>query len=300
MNKTPLRFLLPAALAVALLTAPIMPAHADWYGTTWNMSVEEADKSLLLPHQVPAPSITQNPGAKKISTTYTFNGMELIWSILEFNAKGDRLSDVSLNLKNPEECDRAMETMNTAYGKPVREETHSGYMNPVNRRMTWDDPKNHNEITVHYISWRSLSPDCFIEYTPFPAPPPGPKFELQSVSLPKESPDLVLRCKWFVNLLGEPPTYTFRIWNSGVANYNDETYPATVDPSEIVFSQSKEEDLDNNVTVEGAGVIDRASGLLRFVTRHLNKEGKVVPSPHPETFPPLPPAAQCELAQIKF
>ena len=63
-------------------------------------------------------------------------------------------------------------------------------------------------------------------------------FDVLTVPLPTAPPDLVLKCKWFVDITGVY-THTIRVWNSGAVALDERVHPATVGFSEIVFTDMR-------------------------------------------------------------
>jgi len=158
-----------AALLASCFVFASGSAFADWQGTVWNMSFEEADKSFRIPHHM------RTPDDRRLWFTYTVNNLEFEWGALEFSADG-KLFAIGMRLKEPTDCDQLMEVLRRIYGKPAKEEMHERRPGALDNWMIWYDEKNHNEVKANYISYGGppfLEPDCFLTYRPVVVPAPG-------------------------------------------------------------------------------------------------------------------------------
>jgi hypothetical protein len=126
-------------------------------------------------------------------------------------------------------------------------------------------------------------------------PPPPPLAEVATAPLPKEPPDLVLKCK--MNLLDTPDL--IRIWNSGVVAENEKVVRATVGYSEIVYPIPtlilRQED---GLSPRMMATINRADGIMTYQMQYFSQDGKEQLSPHgPATRARV---GQCEKADRRF
>jgi hypothetical protein len=156
-------------------------ASADWQGTAWNMTVEEADKNFRIPHhtldRAERQGLLLSQDETPLGFTYATGFLDFGWGILRFHKEG-KLSGIELKLKQPTQCDKLMEVLRRIYGKPAKDEALEFKNEKYNfgsvHKLTWYDEKNHNEVTVKYREYAPpIEPDCWLFYDPFIVPPPG-------------------------------------------------------------------------------------------------------------------------------
>jgi hypothetical protein len=149
-------------------------AAADWQGTVWGMSPEEANKNFRIPHHPPPIGL-----GTLMFDTYTAGNLDFIMGQLYFS-EGNKLYEIAMQLKDPSRCDELIETLRQMYGKPAQDKveqkfsTRTGQYLDTENHLTWYDKKNRNEISLRYLKWSgSIGPDCFLSYKLFIAPAPG-------------------------------------------------------------------------------------------------------------------------------
>ena len=89
-------------------------ASADWQGTVWGMSREEANKGLRIPHR---DGEEFNPYTYTNFDSYTTDDLTFSSGALVFLR--DRLARITMNLTNAGQCDSLLETLRRIYGKPA-------------------------------------------------------------------------------------------------------------------------------------------------------------------------------------
>jgi hypothetical protein len=139
-------------------------ASADWQGTVWGMSREEANQSFRIPHR---DGEEFNPYTYTDFDSYTTDSLIFSSGALVFLR--DRLARITMNLKNAGQCDSLLETLQHIYGKAVSDGKKPilGYF--VEHTVIWDDAGNDNKITLkHYYISESV---CRVVFEPLEPPP---------------------------------------------------------------------------------------------------------------------------------
>ena len=135
-------------------------ALADWQGTVWGMSEEEANKAFLIPHSYdPHEGSLMNA---PIPFEYRTGNMFFPTAFLQFDHHG-RLVEIEMALSTPEECGELINTYRSIYGDPVSDRKNLTFK----RQVTWHDPSHNNKIRV--VSAHV----CYVYYDPLkPLKPP--------------------------------------------------------------------------------------------------------------------------------
>jgi hypothetical protein len=140
-------------------------ASADWQGTVWGMTREEANKGFRIPHR---DGEEFNPYTYTNFDSYTTDDLTFGSGALVFLR--DRLARITMNLTNAGQCDSLLETLRRIYGKPASDGKKPilGYF--VEHIVTWDDAGNDNKITLkHYYISESV---CRVVFEPLEPSPP--------------------------------------------------------------------------------------------------------------------------------
>ena len=152
-------------------------ASADWQGTVWGMSMEEADKNFRVPHKkgVPWPRYS---GA--LDFDYTTGNIVFERGQLHFDQYG--LTLITMSLRNREQCDSLFDTYHKIYGNPdpVFGDIKVPYNAPsydlpeyYMRSATWHDESHNNLIRLIYNHGPiELERGCFVYYSALHQPPP--------------------------------------------------------------------------------------------------------------------------------
>lgn len=140
-------------------------ASADWQGTVWGMSLEQAEKSFRIPHG------RGGEDGEALVFDYATGNIAFENGVLHFNYR-DWLDQISMSLVNAQECARLFDTYRRVYGRPVSDEMKHDFDYPngldaaVIRTATWHDPIRNNRIIL------TTKNGCWIYYSPlFPSRP---------------------------------------------------------------------------------------------------------------------------------
>jgi hypothetical protein len=132
-------------------------ACADWQGTVWGMSVEEADKSFRIPHKKPVP--WEGDSEKLEFDEYTTGNIAFDRGYLAF--EHNRLVAWGMSLKNTGQCDGLFETYRSIYGSPVSDDKdRSG------RIAIWHDASHNNQIYLQATYEHDELLTCNLIYMP--------------------------------------------------------------------------------------------------------------------------------------
>jgi hypothetical protein len=142
-------------------------ASADWQGTVWGMSEEEANKAFRVPHNYDphAGSLANAP----IPFEYRTGNIFFPTAFLQFDYHG-RLVEIQMTLSTPEECGELINTYRSIYGEPVsdRKKPTSAFR----REVTWHDSSHNNKIRVVSAHVCSVYYDPLEPLKPPIKPPP--------------------------------------------------------------------------------------------------------------------------------
>jgi len=168
LNAKPL--LVAGALVFVLASSP---ASADWQGTVWNSSVEQADKDFRVPHRPPTSAEISNlsdafgGGEIKFAFDYTTGDLAFHHGALLF--RDGKLHAISMRLIESAHCDKLIGILRRIYGPPAKEQEGPR----SSQRITWYDEKNHNQVYLGYEKYTSVDDYCYLRYEPFIVPAPG-------------------------------------------------------------------------------------------------------------------------------
>jgi hypothetical protein len=159
----------PLVLRLALVAGMLgfsQSACADWQGTVWGMSLEEANKNFRIPHSI-TPLDLPACDPRRLSCLYfDYTATLEFTGWLEFT--DNKLAAIDMKLKDPSQCDELMDVLRQIHGTPAKERTNTDRTGerPFHE-ITWYDAKNHNRIRVWYDSNAALGYYCNLRYTPF-------------------------------------------------------------------------------------------------------------------------------------
>ena len=155
----------PLVLFLALLAGIVGfsgSAFADWQGTVWGMTAEEADKSFRIPHRKPVP--WEGDSEKLEFDEYTTGNIAFDHGYLAFEY--DRLVAWGMSLKDTGQCDSLFETYRSIYGNPASDDKdRSG------RIAIWHDASHNNQIFLQTTSQHDELLTCSVIYMPLNPPP---------------------------------------------------------------------------------------------------------------------------------
>jgi hypothetical protein len=122
-------------------------ASADWQGTTWGMSPEEADKALRIPHYQFDQGKAEGKNLKFDS--YVTGNVSFKEGSLRF--KDGKLSEITMYLSDGR-CGDLLDVLTRIYGKPGRDirDTETSDETFI-RDIIWSDPKNNNQVDLNYF-----------------------------------------------------------------------------------------------------------------------------------------------------
>lgn len=139
-------------------------ASADWQGTVWGMTFDEADKRFRIPHG------RGGQYGEVLVFSYVTGNLAFENGVLHFNYR-DWLDQISMSLANPEECDKLFDTYRRVYGNPESDSKYDpDYPNDPDayiRTATWDDPNHNNRIML------TTKDGCWVYYSSLPSPRPA-------------------------------------------------------------------------------------------------------------------------------
>jgi hypothetical protein len=139
-------------------------ASADWQGTVWGMTFDEADKSFRVPHG------RGGQYGEVLVFNYATGNIAFENGVLHFNYR-DWLDQISMSLVNSEECDKLFDTYRSVYGNPVSDKKYDpDYPNVPDayvRTAIWHDPSHNNRIML------TTKDGCWVYYSPLPNPRPA-------------------------------------------------------------------------------------------------------------------------------
>jgi hypothetical protein len=170
-NRKRLLALVVSAIAPICLSGT---AFADWQGTVWNSTAQQADKEFHVPHRVPTQPEAQNwfGAAAIVFDNYQMSDMGFQKGALLF--KDGKLSAIWMKLKEALLCEKLITTLQATYGNPAKDEKTLPPESP-DHYVTWYDQKNNNQINVIYRKYPSdlnLDDDCDLKYEPLVVPSP--------------------------------------------------------------------------------------------------------------------------------
>jgi hypothetical protein len=162
-------------------------ASADWQGTTWGMSPEEADKALRIPHY----QFDQGkPVGKDLKfDSYVTGNVSFKGGGLKF--KDGKLSEIAMYLSDGR-CDDFLGVLTNIYGKPGRdikdpEDSEETFM----RDIIWSDVKNNNQVSLNYFQVvKDHFEWCQLSYKPVSTPLTDPFSTLRRQPLAPAPGDL--------------------------------------------------------------------------------------------------------------
>jgi len=165
-----------AALVLAILCLTGM-ALADWQGTVWNSSPEQADKAFLVPHRAPTQAEFQNYFGEAPIVFDEYQVGDLAFHKGHLNFRDGMLYQIWMSLKDPSLCEKLIAVLKVTYGTPAKDETRPLFPgNPPNHDVTWYDQKQQNQVDVFYKKYPAalnFDDDCDLRYEPFVVPSPG-------------------------------------------------------------------------------------------------------------------------------
>jgi hypothetical protein len=163
-----------SAFAVPCLTGA---ALADWQGTVWNSSPEQADKAFLVPHRAPTQAEFQNYFGEAPIVFDDYQVGDLAFHNGHLNFQDGKLYEIWMSLKNPFKCEKLITVLQVTYGKPAEDETVSSFPgDPPDHYVTWHDQTHNNEVKVinrRYPGALNYDDDSDLKYEPFVIPSPG-------------------------------------------------------------------------------------------------------------------------------
>jgi hypothetical protein len=160
-------------LRLAVLLAPVIwtlcfsnDAFADWQGTVWGMSVEEANKSFRIPHSITPQDLPACDLPRLRCLYFNYTAVLEFTGLLEFT--DNKLDAIDMKLKDSSQCDELIDALRRIHGKPAKERTNTdGTGERSIHEITWYDEKNHNRIRVWYDTNAGSGYYCNLLYTPF-------------------------------------------------------------------------------------------------------------------------------------
>jgi hypothetical protein len=163
------------ALAAACITSS---SFADWQGTVWNSSPQQADKDFLVPHRAPNQEEFQNYEGEAAIVFDDYRVGDLAFGKGHLDFRDGKLHQIWMSLKDPSLCDKLIAVMQAEYGAPAKDETFPRPFpdEPPDRFLTWYDIKNHNQVSLNNIKYPgalNFDDDCDLKYEPFIVPSPG-------------------------------------------------------------------------------------------------------------------------------
>jgi len=168
---------LPKSSVVALflaLTCFSRDTAADWQGTLWNSSPEQADQAFLVPHRNPTRLEFQNyfGEARIVFDDYQID--DLAFHKGRLNFQDGKLYQIWMELKEPQLCEKLITDLKLRYGTPIADRTFRLFPNnPPDHSVTWYDQENHNQVDVFYRRYPAalnFNDDCELRYIPFVVP----------------------------------------------------------------------------------------------------------------------------------
>jgi len=140
-------------------------ASAEWQGTVWGMSLEDAEKSFRIPHG------RGGEDGEVLVFNYATGNLAFENGVLHFNYR-DWLDQISMALVNPEECNKLFDTYRRLYGTPVSDKTDHDSDYPTGpdgyvRTAIWHDPIRNNRILL------TAKNGCWVYYSPLYRPRPA-------------------------------------------------------------------------------------------------------------------------------
>jgi hypothetical protein len=165
---------LPKSSVVALflaLTCFSRDTAADWQGTLWNSSPEQADQAFLVPHRNPTRLEFQNyfGEARIVFDDYQID--DLAFHKGRLNFQDGKLYQIWMELKEPQLCEKLITDLKLRYGTPIADRTFRLFPNnPPDHSVTWYDQENHNQVDVFYRRYPAalnFNDDCELRYIPF-------------------------------------------------------------------------------------------------------------------------------------
>jgi hypothetical protein len=164
---------LPKSSVVALfaLTCFSRDTAADWQGTLWNSSPEQADQAFLVPHRNPTRLEFQNyfGEARIVFDDYQID--DLAFHKGRLNFQDGKLYQISMELKDPQLCEKLITDLKLRYGTPIADRTFRLFPNnPPDHSASWYDQENHNQVDVFYRRYPAalnFNDDCELRYSPF-------------------------------------------------------------------------------------------------------------------------------------
>lgn len=165
---------LPKSSVVALflaLTCFSRDTAADWQGTLWNSSPEQADQAFLVPHRNPTRLEFQNyfGEARIVFDDYQID--DLAFHKGRLNFQDGKLYQISMELREPVLCEKLITDLKLRYGTPIADRTFRLFPNsPPDHSASWYDQENHNQVDVFYRRYPAalnFNDDCELRYIPF-------------------------------------------------------------------------------------------------------------------------------------
>jgi hypothetical protein len=170
---TLLKAIAASALLILCLTGM---ALADWQGTVWNSSPEEADKAFLVPHRASTQTEFQNYFGEAPIVFDAYQVGDLAFTKGHLNFRDGRLYQIWMSLKDPRLCEKLIAVLKVTYGTPAKDETTLFPGDPPDHDVSWYDQKQNNQVNVFYRRYPAAlnyDDDCDLKYEPFVAPSPG-------------------------------------------------------------------------------------------------------------------------------
>lgn len=157
----------PVVLSLALMAAVTGlsgGASADWQGTKWGMSTNDADRSFRIPHK-PNPNWVADDTFSTLDGKFTFDyvtgNVAFKQGELVFDRDG-RLYAIQMVLENAWQCDSLRETLRSIYGTVASDETKQSMSDSGTWQSTvWYDKANNNKVTLGHYKW-----GCRVYYEP--------------------------------------------------------------------------------------------------------------------------------------
>lgn len=87
------------------------------------------------------------------------------------NFQDGKLYQISMELKEPQLCEKLITDLKLRYGTPISDRTFSLFPNsPPDHSASWYDQENHNQVDVFYRRYPTalnFNDDCELRYIPF-------------------------------------------------------------------------------------------------------------------------------------
>ena len=164
---------LPKSNVVALFLALACFSRdtaADWQGTLWNSSFEQADQAFLVPHRNPT----------RLEFQYYFGEARIVFDDYQIddlafhkghlNFQDGKLYQIWMELKEARLCEKLIADLELKYGTPIADRTFRPFSDdPPDHSVAWYDQDNHNQVAVFYRRYPAalnFNDHCELRYTP--------------------------------------------------------------------------------------------------------------------------------------